>query len=219
LLGFGDTALRSRGRWAVASLLLDRTAKTGFSLRRYLSQLRSLIRRTGPDIVHSNALKFHLLTGMLGMRVPVVWHLRDYLSEPSRDAACPGALAPAGGGGHRHFRIRQPATPGGILGARPVATVYNAIDTDDVRARTLARGGGSMNGRTVHGRRGKHSAWPGGGLARWKGQDTFVQAAVRVAARLPARRSSLLRGRRSHSIRPRDSQWSTAELAALEASW
>jgi len=35
LLGFGDTALRSRGRWAVASLLLDRTAKTGFSLRRY----------------------------------------------------------------------------------------------------------------------------------------------------------------------------------------
>ena len=60
LLGLGDTALRGQGGWAVASQLLGRSAITGFALRRYLAQLRSLIRTTAPDVVHSNALKFHL---------------------------------------------------------------------------------------------------------------------------------------------------------------
>src|SRR5258708_2129063 len=35
LLDFGDTALRGRGRWALATLLLGKSAQTGFALRRY----------------------------------------------------------------------------------------------------------------------------------------------------------------------------------------
>src|SRR5207247_7750640 len=83
-----------------------------------------------PDLVHSNALKFHLLTGMLGLRVPVVWHLRDYLSERPVMRRALAALAPRAAGA---LGISESVSSDArrLLGRTPVATVYNAIDTDE----------------------------------------------------------------------------------------
>jgi len=52
--------------------------------RRPVAELRRAIIAQQTDLVHTNALKSHLLGGLAAIlaRVPLVWHVRDILTEP-----------------------------------------------------------------------------------------------------------------------------------------
>jgi glycosyltransferase involved in cell wall biosynthesis len=210
LLRLGDTALRGRGRWQVLTYLLGGAAETGLAMRRYLAQLRSLVRRVGPDVVHSNAQKFHLLTGLAKLRRPVVWHLRDYVGErPVMRRAL--ALLSRRAAGAVGISESVSADARSVLGRLPVETVYNAIDTDEFAP---GPGDGAWLDRLA--------GLPPAALvlriglvatfARWKGHDVFVRAAAAAAARLPAARFYIVGG---PIYQTAGSQWSAQELTAL----
>ncbi len=57
-----------------------RAMKAAGLVRRLRGQIRSL----RPDIVHTNSTKMHLIAGAAARlcRLPVVWHMRDLLTEP-----------------------------------------------------------------------------------------------------------------------------------------
>jgi glycosyltransferase involved in cell wall biosynthesis len=59
-----------------------RTIRAGGALGPWLPRLATHLRRKGPDVVHSNGLKTHLLAALARpRRVPLLWHLHDFISE------------------------------------------------------------------------------------------------------------------------------------------
>ncbi|HEX5270927.1 MAG TPA: glycosyltransferase, partial [Gemmataceae bacterium] len=74
----GDSGLAG-GRSALSLLL--RGPAGAWAAWRYGRQLRRFVDQIRPDVVHSNGIKFHLLTHLARLRgTPVVWHLHDFLS-------------------------------------------------------------------------------------------------------------------------------------------
>src|SRR5579872_5328796 len=74
LARLGDTGGRLNALWS-----LLRAAVPTF---RYARRLRQQLRRIGPDIVHTNGFKMHLLGAWTRPRgTPVVWHIHDYVSS------------------------------------------------------------------------------------------------------------------------------------------
>src|SRR5882672_1261553 len=77
---FGDFSLtragpgtRVRIAWKAGSAA---AAAIGYSAR-----LRGALARLRPDIVHSNGIKFHALSGMKCVsRAPTLWHVHDFVS-------------------------------------------------------------------------------------------------------------------------------------------
>jgi len=59
--------------------LVRRCVAAAPSLMAYRKQLQQAIREFGPDLVHTNGFKMHLL-GAWSAEVPTVWHLHDFLS-------------------------------------------------------------------------------------------------------------------------------------------
>jgi hypothetical protein len=77
----GDSAL-GRGRARAALSLLLRAPAAGWVAWRYARRLRRLVEDVRPDVVHSNGIKFHLLTRLARLRdTTVVWHLHDFVSR------------------------------------------------------------------------------------------------------------------------------------------
>lgn len=73
----GGTAGNSRRRLALYGELLAAAPAVALYVRR----LRRLLRQLAPNIIHTNGLKMHLLGVRANAeRVPVVWHMHDYLS-------------------------------------------------------------------------------------------------------------------------------------------
>lgn len=59
-----------------------RLCATGLVSTGYIARLRAEIRRLRPDLIHTNGFKMHV-AGALShpVGVPVLWHVRDYISE------------------------------------------------------------------------------------------------------------------------------------------
>ncbi|MBV9657772.1 MAG: glycosyltransferase family 4 protein [Verrucomicrobia bacterium] len=178
----GETGAASRGR-----LLLSVWASLGWVCR-----LRHRLRVLRPDLVHSNGLKTHAL-GALALalpgarRVPLLWHLHDYLGSRATMAPilralgkrCAAAVAISDS-------VAQDARE--ILPARvPIRTVRNAIDLDrftpdgprldlDALAGLPAASGSSTNSPALL-RIGLVATF-----AFWKGHGTFLRAAAHCLA-------------------------------------
>lgn len=67
---------------AARASLASRLVSTGPSALRYRFQLRSLLGRIKPDVIHTNGFKMHVL-GALAKPVgsALVWHIHDYISS------------------------------------------------------------------------------------------------------------------------------------------
>jgi glycosyltransferase involved in cell wall biosynthesis len=52
----------------------------------YVSRLRRRIHDIGPDVVHSNGLKMHVLAAQSRLQASLVWHLHDYLGRRAMSA-------------------------------------------------------------------------------------------------------------------------------------
>jgi glycosyltransferase involved in cell wall biosynthesis len=181
MAGLGDSSLRSgQGAVQLAAGLLRATQQSA----RYAAQLRQSIRAFGPDLLHSNGMKMHLLGALTKGRVPLIWHVRDFASERPLMS--------------RLLRRAAPRVRVAIANSRAVAedlrqvaprldvrTVYNGIDVahfcpgpgDPVRLDALTGMGLPAEG-TV--RIGLVATW-----ARWKGQDVFLRAMARLRELAP----------------------------------
>jgi glycosyltransferase involved in cell wall biosynthesis len=152
----------------------------GGSALAYASRLRQLVRKLGATLLHSNGLRYHLLTGLARPAgVPTVWHIRDFITPRPvlrrllRLARRGVSLAVANS-------EATAADARAALPRVPVVTLYNGIDLN-----TFTPGPGDPD-RLDH-LAGLTAAAPGTvrvGLvatyARWKGQDLVLRAAARL---------------------------------------
>ena len=213
IAGMGDSALKGGGKFGAMLGLAARAAPAGLVGMRYARGLGRLIREIGPDLVHSNGIKSHLLLRLAGLDgIPVVWHLHDFtatrpvmakaLRWASRGAA--GAIAISEAVGRDGRRVLDPL---------PVQVVYNAVDVDHF---TPGPGDGASLDALAN-LPPLDSGIPRVGLvatyARWKGQDLFLKAAQRCRGR-PVRFYVI----GSPIYQTKGSQWSEAELRELAGS-
>jgi glycosyltransferase involved in cell wall biosynthesis len=156
---------------------LKRLLQAGISARQYATKIRSRIEALAPDLIHSNGIKFHVLTRMLGpLNAPVIWHIRDFIGSRRtmrhalRWASSAATLAIA--------NSESTATDArAVLPAVRVSTVLNAIDTVRFspgvqRVELLDEFAGIPSAKTGTLRIGLLASY-----ARWKGQELFLNAA------------------------------------------
>jgi glycosyltransferase involved in cell wall biosynthesis len=175
----GDSGLRDAGK-RLSVLRQNQFARAALEIPGYALRLRAAIREFAPTVVHSNGIKMHLLAAAIRDQTPLVWHIRDFVSErpvvrramrtlaERADAAI--AISNAVAGDARPF-----------MGRTPVSVVYNAVDTD-----LFAPEGPVADLDRLAG----VDAAPRGAVrvglvatfARWKGHDIFLDAARRVVA-------------------------------------
>ena len=171
LLTVGDSGrnpLRQFGRLLQAAL----------SARRYAAKIRDSVIALQPNLIHSNGIKFHVLTRLLRpLKMPVIWHIRDFIGarrlmrHALRWASRAATLAIANS-------ESTAADARAVLPHVRVATVLNSID--------LARfspgpAHGDMLDTLAGIARNSSPAIRVGLLAsyaRWKGQELFLQAAA-----------------------------------------
>ena len=210
IASLGDSGL---GRWkgSGALALLWRGPIAALAALGYVRQLRRLLGELMPDLIHTNGMKAHLLgTRAEPWRLPMVWHLHDYLSSRVLMA-----------------RLLQRTIRGGVvvaaisesvardaretLGPKTlIQMVHNAVDLDrfhpgpgDGLALDRASGLPDLPAGMI--RIGLMATF-----ARWKGHDVFLNAIARIAASLPCR-FYIVGGPIYESS---GSQWSLDELKA-----
>lgn len=200
------------GRQAGATWLrLSRSAGPLLALSR---TLRTQIRTWGPDLVHSNGVKTHVLGAWCaGAGVPLVWHIHDYLSA-----------RPVSRHLLRLHRRRANAVVANsqsiaadvmtALGGTSPVTIYNAVDFDRFTA-----SGTPLNLDALAGL--PPPATPVvrvglvGTFARWKGHAVFLDAVSLLATQSPVR--AYVIGGPVYQTGSA-SQWTRAELDALVQS-
>src|SRR5262245_41436057 len=162
-------------------------ARASVSVIGYSRQLRTAIERARPDLVHSNGFKMHVLAARATPgAVPVVWHVRDYLSpRPLMARALRGYANRAS-----VILANSRSVAGDIrevCGAGPrIETIYNAIDLDEFSPRGDTLDLDQLSGLPP--------APPGtvrvglpGTFAHWKGHEVFLRALSQLPADLPVR--------------------------------
>ena len=182
LAGLGDTRLRGTG--TVSTLArLGRAAVGGAPAAvGFVRQLRAVLRRSAPDLIHSNGLKAHAFTAMARPRgVPVVWHLHDFLSHRPVMARMLRRLTGGVAGGIAISNAVRRDTEA-VLPGLAISTVHNAVDPDhfapaDRDGTVLDRLGGLPPAGPGTVRVGLVATY-----ANWKGQDVFLDALARLPA-------------------------------------
>jgi glycosyltransferase involved in cell wall biosynthesis len=175
----GATTDRRRMRFAM------NVGRAAASVAAYGARLRREIRRVGPDVIHSNGLKMHVLAAWVGNR-PLVWHLHDYIvprpftAQLLRWSARRCAIVIA-----NSTSVADDARVA-IGNDMKIVHIYNAMDLDRF----------SPCGNTADLDRlaGLAPAPPGtvrlgllGTFARWKGHEAFLRAVARLPQDLPCR--------------------------------
>jgi glycosyltransferase involved in cell wall biosynthesis len=77
----GDSGLNARGNKLAGIFKLAQNLTLVGELIAYRSQLRREILELAPDLIHSNGMKTHLLAASLGLDLPLIWHLHDFISS------------------------------------------------------------------------------------------------------------------------------------------
>lgn len=171
--------LRAVSRWELASRPTS-VARLSSETARAVAALTRLVERVQPDVVHTNTMKAHVLAtpAALRHRVPLVWHIRDVL-EPSWVSRAFNATA--GAAAWRVVCISQ-AVAAAFSGRARAKTrvVYNGIRPAPVAAADVAAARARLGGAT-----GNPVVGIVGQIARWKGQDVFLDAAARLADARP----------------------------------
>lgn len=212
----GDFGLRSLGRMQVLLSLLGLAPSTLWSAWGYVNQLRAVVHRLRPHVVHSNSLKLHFFSALARLPGPVVWHLHDFVqSRPIMARVlrlgrfiCRGAIAVS----------QAVADDARLLLARcPIAMIHNAVDSEHFAP-------GPAEGERLDALAGLPPVPPGvvriglvATYARWKGQDIFLEAIRLLGPALALRplRFYIIGG---PIYRTAGSQWMRKELQARASS-
>lgn len=185
LLVLDDSQRGGAGKVSAAFRLAKRAALAGVGAKRCAEELRARVEELKPDIVHSNGVKFHLLTRLMDpLRVPVVWHIRDFIGTRNllrgalRWAAPAATLAIANSNA-------VAADARTVLRSVPIRTIFNCVDTERFSpgapsSLSLDERGGIPAAKTGVLRVGMLASY-----ARWKGQDLFLKAAALLKKSAP----------------------------------
>jgi glycosyltransferase involved in cell wall biosynthesis len=210
LSALGDSGLRGQGPGALWGLARE-LAPAPRLLAGYLHALRREVRALRPDILHSNGIKTHLLSpATVGLPVPRVWHIHDFIGERPLVRRALHALRPLATVAIANSRaVGVDARE--VLGSVPVQVVHNGVDVE----RFAPGVGEGSRLDALAGLPPAPAGTPRIGLvatyARWKGQDVFLEAAARLMREHPALPARFyLVG--APLYRTRDSQFSEAEL-------
>jgi glycosyltransferase involved in cell wall biosynthesis len=184
----GNTrALTSLAFWL--TLLGEAAGAVGFVRR-----LQAALRRSAPHVIHSNGLKAHPFAALARpRRVPVVWHLHDFLSHQPEIVGLLRRLADCAAAGlavsDAVRRDAEAALPG-----LPVSLVRNSVDTDHFAPRQ--RDGAELD--RLAGLAPEASGVVRVGLVaaygNWKGHDVFLDALARLPATGPPVRGYIVGG-------------------------
>jgi glycosyltransferase involved in cell wall biosynthesis len=184
----GDAAAGGRPGINLARVkLAANLARAGVSVLGYSRRLRQALRVLGPDLVHSNGFKMHVLAARSAWPgIPVVWHIRDYVSSRPAMAKLLRTYA------------SRPAVI--VTNSKSVADDVRAVCGDGVRIETIYNAIDLTEFSPVGDRSdldqmaGISPAPPGtvrvglaGTLARWKGHEVFLRAWALLPADLPVR--------------------------------
>jgi glycosyltransferase involved in cell wall biosynthesis len=148
--------------------------------RDYLRRFRSALERISPDIIHSNGVKTHLLTGWLGrIEPPILWHIHDLLGHR---ALIPRLLRAGSAEIAGAIAISEAVATDArqVLPGLPVDVILNAVDTRHFAPRP---GDGAMLDALAYLPVASAGALRVGLIAtyaRWKGHDLFLDAAARI---------------------------------------
>ena len=151
----------------------------------YASTLGHALAPFGPDLVHTNGLKMHLL-GAYAADAPIVWHVHDYLGRRRVSSRLlrwnAGRCAAVIANSDSVAADVRAALGDGVS----VTRMYNAVD--------LARFSPTGDALDLDRRSGLPAAAAGtvrvgllGTFARWKGHETFLRAIAVLPASLPVR--------------------------------
>src|SRR4028118_934952 len=127
----GDSGLKGKNRLTAGLMLLFRVATILPAIAQYLAQLRQTIQQINPDLIHSNGIKTHLLTGLLRLKsVPVIWHIHDFYSTRpliTRVLRWISHWATAG------IAVSEAVAQIGraTLPRLPIEVIYNSVDVND----------------------------------------------------------------------------------------
>ncbi len=184
LLRLGDSGTRGRNRLLSAAHFAGQGLRASAEGVRFLRALRAEVEGFRPSLLHSNGVKSHVLaTAVKPRRVPLVWHIHDFLGE--RPLAS-GLLKPCALRADLAIaNSRAVAEDTRALFPRvPVHVVYNAVDVE-----RFAPEGATVALDALAGLPSAPEGCLRVGLvatyARWKGQDVFLEAAARVRAERP----------------------------------
>jgi glycosyltransferase involved in cell wall biosynthesis len=204
--GLKDRAGKPRGRLALALA----AAPAAAPLALYVARLHRAIRQSRPDVVHTNGMKAHVLAAWASpRRLPMVWHLHDFIASRAvmgrllRMVARPGITGVA-----VSRAVAEDAAK--VFGAKvPVQTVYNAVD--------LARFAPEGPRVDLDAASGLPPAPEGtvrvgliGTFATWKGQDVFLEAIAKIDANIAAQARFTIIG--GPIYKTGGSQWTIEEL-------
>lgn len=177
LLQLGDSTLKDDSRIQSIFKLFSRIIASLLDLKQYLSKYKKAIFNINPDLIHSNGIKTHLLTGLLSLRnIPIVWHIHDFYSYRPLNA--------------KILKLFSRRANVGIAISKAVAldvqktlphlntqVIYNAIDINHFAP--------SSNPQLLNPQNTPICVGLVATFARWKGHDIFLQAAAKVINALP----------------------------------
>lgn len=213
----GDSALKQTSWLKRIAMLMQLAWRLGLTLPdmiRYLHRLQHTIRLIQPDIIHSNGIKTHVLTGLLNLKsIPLVWHIHDFYSSRSLIAKGLRSLSRqvSAAIAVSHAVANDSRT---VLPHLPIEVIYNAVDTNYFSP--AADGDRPLPSDPLQG-----DPLQGDPLrialvatyARWKGQDVFLDAAAQVL-RHPSERNIQFYIVGGAIYETKNSQWSESELKA-----
>jgi glycosyltransferase involved in cell wall biosynthesis len=217
LVEMGDSILKGPKAWHGIWDLGRRGIRGSWATWGYTRELSKAVGPIQPDLIHSNGIKFHVLTSLAGIpRVPVIWHIHDFLSfRPVMAQALRWTSLRARGAIAVSRAVQQDAQK--VLPNLPIELVYNGIDIDDFSPSFGCQA--NLDQLT-----GLPPATPEtvriglvGTFARWKGHEVFLRAAAQIlgSRSQPGTRFFIIGG---PIYQTRGSQYSVVELQRIAAS-
>lgn len=175
--------LGESGALSAMFALAPHWSRTTTDVFEFMSRLSETVRKTKPDLVHSNGIKAHLLAAALFRDIPGVLHARDFLKgrfvtrKLMRGVVRPKLLVIANSKKVANEYAQE-------LPSVPVRAIYNAVDT----AHFTPEGPKLDLARVSDMATASHAFAFGmvATYARWKGHEVFLHAAARVRERNPA---------------------------------
>ncbi|MEH1820687.1 MAG: glycosyltransferase family 4 protein [Nostoc sp.] len=168
----GDSAFKGNSKAIAILILLSQIVKILPSIGKYLREFNQLVHELNPDLIHSNGIKTHFLTALVGVKgIPIVWHIHDfYGSRPLIAQALKLMNNRATFGIAVSQAVAQDART--TLPGLPIEVIYNAIDIDYFSPAPQSSHLPLRVGLVAT-------------FARWKGHDIFLEAASHIVKAHP----------------------------------
>jgi glycosyltransferase involved in cell wall biosynthesis len=154
---------------------------------RYAVQLRRMLRKIAPQVVHTNGLKMHALGAVAAPRaIPVVWHVHDYVSTRPVMRRAMRFLGRRGVAALANSRSVAEDVRRVCDASVRVQTMYNAVDlarfAPDGAVHEFDAAGDIASARPGDVKIGLVATY-----ARWKGHEVFLRAIAALPRELPIR--------------------------------